>query len=550
MSDADAPELAILIPTHNRRDHLRNCLEALRRQTEGADSFEVLVADDGSTDGTAEMVADLETPYRVRLLRLPKGGKAAAANAAIEATESPICLFLDDDVVAAPELVAEHLAAHRADPMTLGIGVLTQAVPDDGDWWAIEYARDWNRRYGEMHERQADWPDCYGGNVSVPRAALVAAGGYSTDLAAIEDVELGFRLNQEGCVPTFLPDARALHDDLKPSRRTLCDSREYGRFCAKFSEARHEARPKLLGWFLDTTVREVLLRRALLALRVPPRLLAPLGRFLPVGARQVWFGFVTRYAFWLGARSGMNRDRWLQTTRGVPILMYHAFGASSERDRFILPTPSFARQMRLLALLRYRVVPTEEVVASLRERRLLPKRTVALTVDDGYADNLQAAQPVLSRHGFPATFFVVSDRLGRRNDWDSDGGAAKGRRLLSADEVRQLRAAGSRIGAHTRRHVSLPTASDTQADEEIGGSRAELEATLGEPVREFAYPYGHFQASSVELVERAGYVGAYTAEPRLVQISDDPLLLPRLEIEGSDSIARFLLKLWFGAVEH
>ena len=113
----------------------------------------------------------------------------------------------------------------------------------------------------------------------------------------------------------------------------LADVERYGAFCAEFAERRPDARPRLLGWFLEPTPREV---AAAAGAAGPARAAAAAGRararLIPgAGRKQVWFGFVSRYAFWRGARSGMSRRRWRQTTRGVPVLMYHAF--SDERAR-------------------------------------------------------------------------------------------------------------------------------------------------------------------------------------------------------------------------
>src|SRR6266550_3444939 len=99
------PSLSVIVASRNRRDLLRRCLDSLCRQTCDPASYEVIVADDGSTDGTAETVERLRTPFALRLLRLEQAGQAAAQNAAIEASEGEICLILDDDVIASPELV-------------------------------------------------------------------------------------------------------------------------------------------------------------------------------------------------------------------------------------------------------------------------------------------------------------------------------------------------------------------------------------------------------------------------------------------------------------
>lgn len=541
-------QLSVLIATHNRRERLRRCLDALAAQSQDPATFEVLIADDGSSDGTAEMVEGLETPFGLRVLRLAKGGKSAALNAAIAAEPGPVCLFIDDDVVASPELVAGHLAAHREDPKALGIGPLIQPPATSRDWFPHAHAAAWNARYAELAGRQLDWTECYGGNFSAPLEALREVGGFATDLPAIEDIELGYRLCAAGCVPRYLPEAGGTHEDEKPRAKLIADVERYGAFCAEFAERRPDARPKLLGWFLDPTPRDVTLRRALLALRVPPGLLASLGTLLPgAGRKQVWFGFVNRYVFWRGARSGMSRKRWQQTTRGVPVLMYHAFGEGEEGDRYVISRRRFARQLRLLRALRYRVLGFEELARMLREDEPPPPHSVVLTIDDGYADNLAIALPLLKRYRTQATVFLVSRKLGGVNDWTSRDDAR--RPLLSPEQAQELAAgAGIAIGGHTRTHPRLTEIDGDRRAEEIGGSGEDLAELLGRPIPTFAYPYGKFDPEVVATTRDAGYAGACTVESRLARLGDDPLEIPRLEIRGSDTLRTFLRKLWLGGV--
>jgi GT2 family glycosyltransferase/peptidoglycan/xylan/chitin deacetylase (PgdA/CDA1 family) len=547
MTFAPAYDLTVIVASHNRRQLLRRCLEALGRQTQDPGSFEVIVADDGSTDGSAEMVEGLRTPVAVRALSLAKDGKSAALNAAIEAARGSLCLFLDDDVIACPELVAEHIAAHREDPRTVGVGRLTQQPPAARDWYAHAFAVAWDVHYEELERKPPKWSDCYGGNLSAPRAALLEVGGFATDLPSAEDIELGYRLWRAGCAFRYLPGAHGVHDDQKRRRRMLDDARRLGSCWPLFIERHPGMCPELVGWFREASFRDVILRRVLLALRVPPAPLALLGPLAPAGRRrQIWHGFVARYALWHGVRRSMSRERWLQLFNGIPVLMYHAFTDSGERDRYILPKRSFALQMRLLAALRYRVVGFEELSRALREDRLLPRRSVAITIDDGYRDNYEIARPILRRHGFPATLFLVSRRIGASNDWNTHG-VGRGRPLLSLDQVERLRAEGLEIGAHTRTHCSLTEAADATVIDEVGGSLQDLDQTLGgAPVTTFAYPYGRFDERSVAAAREAGCLGACTTQDRLAYHGDDPLRIPRIEIRGSDTARNFLRKLWFG----
>ena len=97
---------SICIPTRNRAELLRLTLESLDRQTISADRFEVIVGDDGSTDETVAMLGGLRPRYPLTWRRATGSGPGAARNAAAGAAENDVLIFLDDDQLASPDLVA------------------------------------------------------------------------------------------------------------------------------------------------------------------------------------------------------------------------------------------------------------------------------------------------------------------------------------------------------------------------------------------------------------------------------------------------------------
>ncbi len=519
-------------------------MEALAAQTQDPASFEVVVGDDGSGDGSAEMLRQLEVPFELRAVEPGKVGRAAARNAALEASRAPIVVVIDDDVIADPEFLAEHLAGHR-EGRVLGIGNLTQTAPGGRDWYSAAFAETWNQHFERLEGGEVDWTAAYAGNLSAPREALLAIGGFR-ERAAGEDIEIGYLLARHGCTVRYLPRAHAVHDDCKSRDRLLADSLHQGRAQLDLLEPYPEMRPLLFGWFLATSRREVALRRLALALRLPPRLLARLGAAMPgKGRRRVWFYFLSRYAFWLGVRRAVDRERWERMTRGVPVLMYHAFGKRGEGDRYVVSRRAFARQLRLLKLLGYRGIHFDELVEELCAGRLPPRRAVAITIDDGYRDNLEVALPLLRRHGFKATIYLVTARLGGVNDWSS-GDALRRRPLLSWEEVKEMEGEIVRFGAHTRTHPALPALPAERIAAELRGSREDLEAQLGHPVPDFAYPYGELDDEVRTATAAAGFTAACTVEPRLAGQNEDPLRIPRIEVRAEDSLPRFSLHLLFG----
>lgn len=309
-------ELSVLIASHNRRDLLRRCLDSLTKQTQDPATFAVIVADDGSGDGTAEMVDGYEAPFQLSLLRLPQGGKSAALNAAVEASDATTCLFVDDDVIASPELVAEHLASAREKPMTIGVGTLLQEPPNARDWYAHAFAQGWNEHFEALLGREAQWTDCYGGNFSCPRARLVEVGGFATDLPAVEDSEVAYRLCRSGCPPTYIPEALAVHDDQKLGPRMIADAWRQGVACIELAARFPQLSDDVLDWQRGAGPRELFGRRLLVALRVPPGAVAWPGRLIPgSGRKMIWMHVVRKLAFWGGVRSSVSRERWRQLTR-------------------------------------------------------------------------------------------------------------------------------------------------------------------------------------------------------------------------------------------
>jgi peptidoglycan/xylan/chitin deacetylase (PgdA/CDA1 family) len=186
---------------------------------------------------------------------------------------------------------------------------------------------------------------------------------------------------------------------------------------------------------------------------------------------------------------------------GMPmLLMYHSVQPYTEDPYLVTVGPRrFEQQMGWLRRRGLRGVSIAELLAA--RAAGTGKGLIGLTFDDGYADFAEYALPVLRRYGCTATVFVIAGRMGGDNVWDAAGPRKP---LLDADQVAALAAAGLEIGSHGLRHVSLPAAHRTLADE-TGGSRRILQDVTGQPAGGFCYPYGHLDAEVVGAVRDAGY---------------------------------------------
>ncbi len=244
----------------------------------------------------------------------------------------------------------------------------------------------------------------------------------------------------------------------------------------------------------------------------------------------------------LGAALSLRFTWWRPRRPGTPILMYHEIGPhlhGSRLNRWRVLPEDFARQLDVLARRGIRGVALRDVL----ESPVSPQARAVLTFDDGYAGVLTRALPVLKAHGFGATVFVVSGRLGGVNDWD---GETPGDALLGADGVRALAAAGVEIGSHGATHRALPGLPDADLVAEVAGSKAALEAALGAPVVSFCYPYGAFDDRSVAAVRAAGYRAATVIRGGIPPDLSDPFRLKRVAVRGTNTLLDFSLALTRG----
>lgn len=546
-------ELSIVIPTYNRAKRLRACLEGLAHQTQSTSTFEVIVVVDGSTDETVEMLKTFQAPYSLRTIWQANRGQPGALNRGIRESKSQYCLFLDDDIVATPQLVAEHLQAQHQYPKTVVIGQITLSLPSHAGWYARAFAKGWRDHYDLLNREgaQLTWEDCYSGNMSAPREDLVACGGFAVDLVRGYDVELAKRLEKQGCSFFYSMNAVGCQDEQKGFEELSKDAEKSGKVDVMLYKQEPRILSQALASFPQGSWRKLLLHRLLLGLSIPPRFLELLGRVIRNPAQQYsWFSVIQKYCYWRGVRQAIgNTSLWQQLTSGTVILMYHAIGQPGEpASAFVMPASRFEKQITSLKRLGYRPIPLSQFLACQRDNLLPPARSVVITFDDGYADNYSYAFPILCQYNIPATIFLVSGFVGLSNQWDH-GGQLEGRALMSWSQIQELMEHGVQFGAHTCTHPALTVISSNRVEEEITLSRKQLESRLGAPVELFAYPYGDYDSSIQAMVEQAGFAAGCTVDAGLNTLLSSIFSLRRTEIWGTDSLPRFLLSLWMGDAE-
>ncbi|HEY4025106.1 MAG TPA: glycosyltransferase [Candidatus Dormibacteraeota bacterium] len=226
------PFFSVVMPTYQRRESLRRTLDTLARVQYPCDRFELVLVSDGSTDGSVEMARSLSLPFRVNVLDQPNQGPAAARNLALTHARGPFVLFLDDDVLASPGLIAEHARAHVEAPSDDRVVIGTLLPPDTlrSPWvqWELDTVV---KQYVAMAEGlYAPTPrQFYTGNASVRLERVRAAGGFDAGFKRAEDVELAFRLERMGLAFVFRPSASAVHMAERSLRSWIDAAHQYGR---------------------------------------------------------------------------------------------------------------------------------------------------------------------------------------------------------------------------------------------------------------------------------------------------------------------------------
>ncbi|HZM16767.1 MAG TPA: polysaccharide deacetylase family protein [Candidatus Krumholzibacteria bacterium] len=272
---------------------------------------------------------------------------------------------------------------------------------------------------------------------------------------------------------------------------------------------------------------------------------------------------------------------------GSMILLYHRIAEARADPWSLCVRPHhFAEHLEVLC---GRIAPLTEICENASSARTGGR--FALTFDDGYADTLHTALPLLERHEAPATVFVATGGVddGRPFWWDElvalteaqepsvqrelqallgdldrvsrqehlvalrveagvEVSASTPARALNRAEIVRLATGGLvEIGAHTVSHPKLPALAPAAQEREIRDSRDFLAAIIGRPITSFAYPHGRHDATTRRIVHEAGFRRACTSHGGTVRRCTDPLRLPRLEVPDcdGDTFARILRRLGF-----
>jgi peptidoglycan/xylan/chitin deacetylase (PgdA/CDA1 family) len=221
----------------------------------------------------------------------------------------------------------------------------------------------------------------------------------------------------------------------------------------------------------------------------------------------------------------------------IPILCYHRFGARASQ---LAVTPAaFEAQMDYLAHNGYHVLPLSRMLGFLERGEPVPRKSVVLTIDDGYRSTYEVAFPILRKYGFPATVFLYSDFVGAPD-------------ALTWPQMKEMEASGLvNIQPHSKTHANLtlrlPGESEAKYRDRM---RAEVDTPirliqerLAVPSAEYAFPYGDVNETVVDLLKKQGVRAGVTVTPGGNGFFAYPFMLRRSMVFGGDGIDTFKSKL-------
>jgi GT2 family glycosyltransferase len=317
---AEAPGVSVLIPTHQRREALRAALESLARQSVDPETYEVVVATDACSDGTAEMIDALAVPYEMRRVSPQGRGRAAAVNAALAEARGEVAIVLDDDMRVVPEFVERHRSHHPAGSRRCVLG----AVPVELGEGSTHAARYVKAKF-DLHLSRLSDPDhlalprsFFTGNASLRVEVLRGVGGFdeSFGIYGNEDVELSLRLRKAGVELGYDPEALAYQeygkdlvglqrDTLAKGRTTVLLARGHPEFFGglRLADPDDASRP----WLAVRAILLWLTRRLPQVAGVVFALVALLER--AGGWRfPLFYRPVLDYAFWAGVDAALRES--------------------------------------------------------------------------------------------------------------------------------------------------------------------------------------------------------------------------------------------------
>lgn len=214
----------------------------------------------------------------------------------------------------------------------------------------------------------------------------------------------------------------------------------------------------------------------------------------------------------------------------IPILMYHS--VSYEKGNILrVSKENFRVQMKYLKDNNYTTLTIDELYSYMQTGRLLPKKPIVITFDDGYKDNYTNAYPILKEFGLKATVFIITSTIDVEKDF------------LTSNEIKIMDSNNIRIESHTVAHEKLDKTSYKDSIKTLTTSKVKLEKILNRKINYIAYPYGVYNENTIKAVKESGYKLAFSTEFGFIDKNNNIYSLGRIFVNSNFTLEQFKAKL-------
>jgi len=533
-------KVSVIVTTYNRKHSLEQCLSSLAAQTFPSDAYEIIVVADGCTDHTGDLLRTFTPRCPYRWFEQSNQGQPASQNAGVAAASGEFVLFIDDDCICAPGLIAAHYEAHSAGGRLLVMGAVL-VHPDSPSGTPSELQKEFSdaefERLMSKGAQRTDMMLCANTSINCHAALRFP---FDTTYKRIHDVEAGVRLWREGYRPQFAPKAVAYELFTKTADAMLRDSENLGKHEVLLTNSHPEFKPlsAIARMNRGNPLKRFLRKRLAIHHTATDLVLRFIYLFAESLRRISVFSSLAKraqkaravLAHLHGAIRQAGSWNHLNQNFGtlIPAILYHNVGSPrpGEYPGLTTPTPEFEMQVRFLSRMGYKGIRPSDWLRWRDTGGALPEHPVMLVFDDGYADLCRNAFPILQRYGFGAASMLVTQHIGSTNQWDEKAGRPSFQ-LMNAEDIKEWSQKGIEFGGHTSTHPELPLISREYIELEISECRDDLTALLGDAPAAFAYPFGEFNPAAQESA-RNHFELAFTVWPGLLHLGTDPHLVPRI----------------------
>ena len=206
----------------------------------------------------------------------------------------------------------------------------------------------------------------------------------------------------------------------------------------------------------------------------------------------------------------------------VPVLMYH--GVNDNTDSTLnVSVDNFSKQISFLLKNGYNIISLDDLVNGIKNKKEFSSKTIVITFDDGLKDNYTNAFPILKKHNIPATIFLISSYMDNKNEY------------LTWEQVKYMMEYNIDFGGHTKTHTYLPSIKSRKIlQDEILGSKIDIEQNINKEIKYFCYPVGGFNEQIKNIVKEARYKASCATNRGYDRYNNDLYEINRIKITNSD----------------